>query len=88
MPVCCTCFEDESAILHLYLSHTPSAPPNDLVVMTVCHDFKKLWMQYIKQLFTVLKMVSTWTRSGQCHLGKALQRAVSYWICPPDSSLI
>ena len=46
-------------------------------------------MQYIKQqLFTVLKMVSTWTRSGQCHLGKALQRAVSYWICPPDSSLI
>ncbi len=45
-------------------------------------------MQYIKQLFTVLKMVSTWTRSGQCHLGKALQRAVSYWICPPDSSII
>lgn len=44
-------------------------------------------MQYIKQqLFTVLKMVSTWTRSG--HIGKALQRAVSYWICPPGSSLI
>ena len=64
----------------------PSAPPKDLVVMTDLSDFKKLWMQYIKQqLFTVLKMVSTWTRSG--HIGKALQRAVSYWISPPGSSL-